>query len=161
MIDERITNMRRLLIPLTLALFAISLVAVQAASAKGTSHRIVRGACTQQSTSKLELSRDDRGIEVEFQVDENRNSVPWQVTLRRNGAPVASFAARTHAPSGSFDLRRTIKSRSKARITVTATRSGETCRAAAAAPKTAGTVNDDPPAHDLADDNGRDSGGHH
>jgi hypothetical protein len=161
MIDERITNMRRLLIPLTLALFAISLVAVQAASAKGTSHRIVRGACTQQSTSKLDLSREDRGIEVEFQVDENRNGVPWHVTLRRNGVLVASLTVRTHAPSGSFDLRRLIASRPHARITATATRSGETCRAATAAPKSAGSVTGAAPGHDIGDDNGRDSGGHH
>jgi hypothetical protein len=161
MIDERITNMRRLLIPLTLALFAISLVAVQAAAAKGGNHRVVRGACTQQSTSKLELSREDRGIEVEFQVDQNRNGVPWHVTLRRNGILVASLTVRTHAPSGSFDLRRLIASRPNARITATAIRSGETCRAATAAPKSAGSVTGAAPSHDIGDDNGRDSGGHH
>jgi len=154
--------MRRLLIPLTLALFAISLVAVQAASAKGRQHRVVHGACTQQSTSKLGLSREDRGIEVEFEVDQNRNGVPWQVTLRRNGVRLASLTVRTHAPGGSFTLRRLMASRPHARITATATRSGETCRAAAAAaPKTAGTVSDDAANHDVADDNGRDAGGHH
>jgi hypothetical protein len=153
--------MRRLLIPLTLALFAVSVLAVQAASAKGSHHRVVRGVCTQQSTSKLQLSREDRGMEVEFQVDQNRNGIPWNVTLRRNGVRVASLKAMTHAPSGSFDIRRVL-ARPNARFSAVATRAGETCRAGAAAPKAAGTAtNDDGPGHDLGDDNGARSGGDH
>ena len=121
--------MRRSLIPLTLALFAFRSSAVQAAAAKGGNHRVVRsGACTQQSTSKLKLSREDRGIEVEFQVDQNRNGVPWHVTLRRNGFLVASLTVRRTLRSGSFDLRRADRVHGRtARITATATRSGETC----------------------------------
>ena len=152
--------MRRLLIPLTLALFAISLVAVQAAAAKGGHHRVVRGVCTQQSTSKLQLSRDDRGVEVEFEVDQNRNGVPWNVTLRRNGVRVASLEARTHAPSGSFTIRRVL-ARPNARITAIASRSGETCRAGGVAPKAATTAStDDGAGHDAGDDRGGHSGGH-
>ena len=60
------------------------------------------GACTKNSTAKLKLSREDGRIEVEFEVDQNRNGVPWKVTLRRNGSLVASTTATTHAPSGSF-----------------------------------------------------------
>jgi hypothetical protein len=54
--------MSRSLIPLTLALFAVALAAVPAASARGGHHRavLVNGVCTQQSTSKLKLSREDR-----------------------------------------------------------------------------------------------------
>jgi hypothetical protein len=155
--------MRRLLIPLTLALFAISLVAVQAASAKGRHHRVVRGVCTQQSTSKLQLSRDDRGVEVEFEVDQNRNGVPWSVTLRRDGVRVASLKARTHAPSGSFEVRRVL-ARANSRISAVATRSGETCRAGGTAPKataSAGSGADDGAGHDLGDDRGGHSDGHH
>ena len=51
---------------------------------------------------------EDRGIEVEFEVDQNRNGVPWRVTLRRNGSLVASTTVRTQAPSGSFSLNRVI-----------------------------------------------------
>ena len=157
--------MSRSLIPLTLSLFAVALLAVPAASAKGSHPRTVRGVCSQQSTSKLKLSRDDRGIEVEFQVDENRNAVPWKVTLRRNGARVASLTARTHAPSGSFEIRRVIADGPGAdRITARATRaSGEVCSASGAAPKAAGhsstrsSTGDDGPAHDGGDDHGHDA----
>ena len=102
--------MSRSPIPLTLALFAVALVAVPAALANGRDHRAVRiqGVCTQQSTSKLKLSREDRRIEVEFQVDQNRNGVPWTVTLSRNGNPITSLTATTRAPSGSFEIHRVI-----------------------------------------------------
>ena len=117
--------MSRSPIPLTLALFAVALVAVPAALAKGGDHRAVRiqGVCTQQSSSKLKLSREDRRIEVEFQVDQNRNGVPWKVTLSRNGNAITSFTAKTRAPSGSFEIRRVIAGRlGTDRISAIATR---------------------------------------
>jgi hypothetical protein len=155
--------MSRSLIPLTVILFAAALLAVPAASAKGNHPTLrVRGVCSQQSTSTLKLTREDRGTEIEFQVDQNRNGVPWKVTLRRNGARIASLTANTHAPSGSFEIRKVIARRPNAnRITAVATRaSGETCRAAGNAPKTAGTTSktDDPAGHDAGDDHGHDSG---
>ena len=76
-----------------------------AALAKG-GDRPGRGVCTQSSTAKLKLSGEDGRIEVEFEVDQNRNGVPWKVTLRRNGSLVASATATTRAPSGSFSVRR-------------------------------------------------------
>lgn len=152
--------MSRSLIPLTLILFAAALLAVPAAFAKGSHHRAVRvqGVCTQNSTSKLKLSRENRGIEVEFEVDQNRNAVPWKVTLRRNGNRIASFTARTHAPSGSFEIHRVIAGRLADRITAVATRgSGETCKADSARPNAtsaSGGGADDGSGHDAGDDHG-------
>jgi hypothetical protein len=154
--------MSRSLIPLTVSLFAVALLAVPAAFAKGGHPSVtVRGTCTQQSTSKLKVARDDRGIEVEFQVDQNRNGVPWKVTLRRNGVRVASFMAKTRAPSGSFEIRRLIADRPGAdRIAARAVRSGEACTASNTAPKAAASsrssTQDDGPAHDAGDDHGHD-----
>jgi len=156
--------MSRSLIPLTIALFAAALLAVPAASAKGGHHRgvTVSGTCTQQSSSKLKLSRDDGRIEVEFEVDQNRNGVPWKVTLRRNGTRVASLTARTRAPSGSFEIRRLIADRPGTdRVSARATRaSGEACTASHAAPTAASraSTGDDGPGHDTGDDNGHDGG---
>ena len=149
--------MSRSLIPLTLILFATALLAVPAASAKRSHHTVsVRGTCSQQSTTKLKLSRDDRRIEVEFEVDQNRNRVPWKVTLRRNGVRVASFTAVTRAPSGSFEVRRLIADRPGAdRISARAVRSGETCTASHAAPAASRTTtSDDGSGHDAGDDHG-------
>jgi hypothetical protein len=158
--------MSRTSIPFALALFAVALVAVPAASAKGRDHRAVhiQGVCSQQSTSKLKLSREDRGIEVEFEVDQNRNGVPWTVKLSRNGTTVAFVPATTRAPSGSFEIHRVIAGRlGPGRIAAFATRaSGETCTAVSSATRA------NPPAaknspdvgHDAGDDHGRHSGGH-
>jgi hypothetical protein len=172
--DERITMPRSLI--LSLALLAVALLAVPAALAKGGQHRVVRvhGMCTQQSTSTLKLSREDRGIEVEFEVDQNRNGVPWRVELRRNGTRVASFTATTRAPSGSFEVRRVIAGRFRTdRIKAIAMRAGERCTTVSGAPRTsaAGTATsgaaqrtDDGAGHDVGDDNGHDvgdDGGHH
>jgi hypothetical protein len=117
------------------AIAAAAAASVPVASAKGGPGVRVSGACTQSSSAKLKLSRDDGGrIEVEFEVDQNRNGVPWKVTLRRNGALVASTTATTHAPSGSFSVRRLIAGAPATdRITALATRSsGERCTAHAA-----------------------------
>jgi hypothetical protein len=157
--------MSRSLLPLTLSLFAAALLVVPAALAKGGNSRAVsvRGVCSQQSTSKLKLTREDRGIEVEFQVDQNRDGVPWNVTLKRNGHRVASLGATTHAPSGSFEIRRVIAGKlGSSRIVARATRSGETCSANGMASKAgaAGTASkagaDDGAGHDVGDDHGND-----
>ena len=158
--------MSRSLIPLTVSLFAVALLAVPSAFAQASKRGGVRvqGVCSQQSTSKLKLSRDNRGIEIEFQVDQNRNGVPWKVTLRRNGQRVAALTATTRAPSGSFEIRRVISGRlGTDRITAIATRAGETCRASSnAGPKTGAAttsaVDDNPSV--VTDDHGHHSGGH-
>ncbi|HEY1368105.1 MAG TPA: hypothetical protein VGF23_13350 [Gaiellaceae bacterium] len=103
-------------------------VAVPVASAKDGDGIRVRGACTAASESKLKLSREDGRVEVEFEVDQNRNGVPWKVTLRRNGRLVASTTATTRAPSGSFTVRRVVAG---GRIAAVATRTSERCSAQA------------------------------
>jgi hypothetical protein len=158
--------MSRPLISLGLALFAIALLAVPSAFAKVGGQRDavrVQGVCTQNSTSKLKLSREDRGLEVEFEVDQNRNRVPWKVTIRRNGHPVAALTAKTRAPSGSFEIHRVIAGRLTDRLVARATRSGgETCtaRSTSRAKAAATTAAADDSGHDVGDDHGGDSGTH-
>ena len=109
-----------------------AVVAAPGALAKDGDLRI-KGTCTSAATSKLKLGAEDGGIEVEFEVDQNRNGVPWRVTLRRNGVLVASTTATTRAPSGSFTVRRVVRDNpgSPDRIVAVATSpSGATCRAA-------------------------------
>ena len=69
---------------------------------------LVRGTCTKSSTSKLKLSREDGRVEVEFEVDQNRNGVTWRIVLTRNGTRVFSGARTTRPPSGSFEARRVV-----------------------------------------------------
>ena len=94
----------------------------------------VAGTCTLSSSAKLKLSPEDGRVEVEFEVDENRNGKKWGVTMKRNGTRVASRAAVTRAPSGSFEVRAVIAAGSpKTTVTAVARRAatGEVCRATA------------------------------
>jgi hypothetical protein len=124
-------NIRIITIALALAVSGAALTVTPIASAKGGDPVRVRGTCTQSSTAKLKLSRDNGSIEVEFEVDQNRNGVPWKVTLRRNGTLVASTTATTHAPSGSFSLRRVIAGPQGTVVAVATRASGERCTARA------------------------------
>ena len=125
------STVRLITLAVTLAVAGAALIAAPIASAKGGDPVQTRGLCTQTSTAKLKLSNEDSRIEVEFQVDQNRNGVPWKITLRRNNSPAATTTATTHAPSGSFTLRRLLAG-PHATISATATRTnGERCTARA------------------------------
>lgn len=95
---------------------------------------LVRGTCTGKSTSKLKLSAENGRIEVEFEVDQNRNGVRWTVVLRRPSTVLLRTTRVTRAPSGSFELRRVVADLvGRDRVSVRATSpSGEVCRATAA-----------------------------
>ena len=91
------------------------------------------GTCTVRSTSKIKVKEEDGGrLEVEFEVDQNRNGQKWGVVLKRNGSVVARTSALTKAPSGSFSVHRLIGDRAGAdNVTGVArnTGTGETCTA--------------------------------
>jgi hypothetical protein len=113
--------------------FALPLVLAVPAPAKD-SDVLVRGTCGKASTSKLKLSPEDGAIEVEFEVDQNRNGVRWTVVLRRGTRVVVSGMRTTRPSSGSFEFRRVVSSLAgRDRITARATSpAGEDCRATAA-----------------------------
>ncbi|HST39112.1 MAG TPA: hypothetical protein VLK58_06375 [Conexibacter sp.] len=91
----------------------------------------VSGRCDRGSTAKLKVKPDDGRIEVEFEVDQNRNGVTWNVQLRRNGNIAVSTRATTRGPSGSFSVERKIAGSSGDRFSARATSpSGEVCTAA-------------------------------
>lgn len=92
----------------------------------------VPGRCTGQTRSELDLSYEDGGIEVEFEVDQNRNGVRWRVVLLHNGKRVASRVGVTRGRSGSFEARFVTANRAGLdRFVARATRPGEVCRAKA------------------------------
>ena len=90
------------------------------------------GSCSLHSTAKLKAKHDNGRIQVEFEVDQNRNNRLWSVKIWDDGHRVFTGTARTFAPSGSFTVRRLIANRAgldtiSARA-VNAT-TGEVCRA--------------------------------
>jgi hypothetical protein len=111
---------------------AIALMAAPTGLAKDGDVR-VRGTCTKSSSAKLKLSEEDGRIEVEFEVDQNRNGVRWSVRLSQNGSQIARMARVTKAPSGSFEARKLAPNTSGTdRFTARAkSPSGEICTARA------------------------------
>jgi hypothetical protein len=110
----------------------LALTAVPLAAAKD-GDVLVRGTCSGATASKLKLSNEDGRIEVEFEVDQNRNGVRWNVSISRNGSRVARMTKVTRGPSGSFEARALVPNGpGKDTIRARATRaSGEVCTASA------------------------------
>ena len=81
---------------LVASMAALSLLALSAAPAAVAKDGDIlrRGVCTGASTSKIKLSEENGRIEVEFEVDQNRNGVRWNVVIRQNGRSVAQPRAR-------------------------------------------------------------------
>ena len=96
--------------PKTMLVFAalaacVGLVLAAAPASAKDGDVLVAGKCTNATTSKLKLSEENGRIEVEFEVDQNRNGVRWMVSLTRNGVRFARFVRTTRPPSGSFEAR--------------------------------------------------------
>jgi hypothetical protein len=110
---------------------ALALVAAPAGLGKDGDVRVA-GKCTKSSTSKLKLSEEDGRIEVEFEVDQNRNGVRWNVVLLQNGKRIARMTRVTRGRSGSFEARVVAANRSGPdTFRARATRTGEVCTAQA------------------------------
>jgi hypothetical protein len=91
---------------LSLALVA-GVIASAPASAKSTDV-ITTGTCSQGHTFKLKAKPDNGMLEVEWEVDQNRNGQVWTWAIAHDGVVKASGTATTVAPSGSFTVKRRI-----------------------------------------------------
>jgi len=91
------------------------------------------GKCSSATTSKIKLSEENGRIEVEFEVDQNRNGVRWTVSLTRNGARFARLVRTTRPPSGSFEARALARNSAGAEVIRgrAVSPSGEVCTARA------------------------------
>ena len=99
------------------------------AAASGGSGAVIRtGNCSGAADWKLKAKPDDGRLEVEFELDTNRNGQTWAVTITDNGTSVFSGNRTTVAPSGSFEIEIHPANRTGAdRIVATARRGGQTC----------------------------------
>lgn len=66
------------------------------------------GSCSARSDWKLKLSPEDRGLEVEFEVDQNVVGQDWRVTLKHDGERFFRGRRTTKGPSGSFEVRKVV-----------------------------------------------------
>ena len=97
---------RRLVLVTTLSLLTVGAVAAPGATLAKDGDVIRTGSCTGATDWKLKLSKEDGRIEVEFEVDQNKNGKTWDVWLKQDGTTFWSGARTTQAPSGSFEVRK-------------------------------------------------------
>lgn len=115
-------------------LLALALVGggSSAAQASGGDDNEVRtsGSCSGASNWDLKAKSDDGRIEIELEVDTNRNGRRWAVRIGDNGHRVFTGHRVTRAPSGSWTVEKKIANRKGAdRIRAVARnpRTGERC----------------------------------
>jgi hypothetical protein len=115
-----------------LALLLMSaLLVVPAAFAKDGDGRVEHsGDCSGRSNWNLKAKPDNGRLEVEFEVDQNKNGVQWHVVLKQNGEKVREANRVTQAPSGSFSYEKRLPNPAGTdKIVGVATRAnGERCR---------------------------------
>jgi hypothetical protein len=115
-------------------LVATTLVAAPMTASAKDGDIIRRGDCTARSDWKLKLSPENGRIEVEFEVDQNRNGQRWNIQMKRNGNVFWRGSRTTQPPSGSFEVRQLVRDGAGAeRIVARARnpRTGEVCRGVA------------------------------
>ena len=106
-------------------------VAVAGSATAGSGDVVRRGSCSGSTDWKLKAKHDDGRLEVEGEVDSNRNGQSWRWRMIHNGSVSARGWATTHAPSGSFSVeRRMVNLRGTDTIVLRARnpRTGEVCR---------------------------------
>jgi len=82
-------------------------LSIVTAPAEAKGREVTRaGSCSGAAHTKLKVKTDNGRLEVEGQVDSNRNGQTWRWRIRHDGAVVARGTRQTHAPSGSFEVRR-------------------------------------------------------
>ena len=81
------------------------LTAAPAAFASGGDGVRASGKCSASSTWKLKAKHDDRRIQWEFEVDQNKVGAMWAVRIKQNGTRIFAGKRVTKAPSGSFTVR--------------------------------------------------------
>lgn len=97
--------MERVLVAL---LLVVGSFAVAAPAVAGDDDVIRNGSCSGNSSWKVKLSPDNGRLEVEFEVDQNRNGQDWRVRMLHNGDVFFRGTRTTSAPSGSFEVRRVV-----------------------------------------------------
>jgi hypothetical protein len=108
----------------------LALVGTQSPATASDDDRVERtGSCSQGARWDLKVKTDDGRLEVEGEIDSNRNGQTWTWRMRHNGSTAARGTAITKAPSGSFSReRRLVDLRGTDKVVFVARHRGQTCR---------------------------------
>jgi hypothetical protein len=112
-------------------LIGATLPVLGAGAAQAGDREVVRsGSCSGSTDWKIKAKPDDGRIEVESEIDSNRNGQTWTWTLKHDGNVASHGRSTTRGPSGSFEVeRRTSNSAGSDSFTFRAKNagSGEVC----------------------------------
>jgi hypothetical protein len=103
------SQMRKMSTSTTVAVLLIgaTLPVLGAGAAQAAGGDVVRrGSCTGSTDWKIKAKPDDGRIEVESEIDSNRNGQVWRWRLKHDGDVAAHGRSTTHRPSGSFEVSR-------------------------------------------------------
>jgi hypothetical protein len=106
------------------------LTAAPAAFASGGDGVRASGKCSASSTWKLKAKHDDRRIQWEFEVDQNKVGDTWNVLVTDNGTTVFEGQKVTKGASGSFTVEKRSPNQKGADMfeaSATNQSTGETC----------------------------------
>jgi hypothetical protein len=113
---------------------AATVVATAPAASAKTVVTKASGRCSAGSVWKMKVKPDNGRMQLEFEVDSNRNGQRWTVRIADNRVLIVSGSKVTVAPSGSFTVRKLTANRAGTDHFVGVarnTRTGETCVARA------------------------------
>jgi hypothetical protein len=86
---------------------ALAVTTMVGAPAVANDEDVIReGECSGSSDWKVKASPEDGGIELEGEVDSNKDGQWWRWRMLHNGDLSARGAAKTQPPSGSFERQR-------------------------------------------------------
>ena len=89
----------------TAAALALTL-APSAPAQAGDRDRERAGSCSGSSDWKIKAGPDDGRMDLEAEIDSNRNGQTWRWTLKRDGRVADTGRSITRGPSGSFQVHR-------------------------------------------------------
>ena len=102
------TRNRRTTAITTLVALGLTPALMAAPAYAGDGDVIKRGSCSGSTDWKLKAGPEDGRIEVEGEVDSNKDGQTWRWRLRHNGSLSAKGTATTKGPSGSCEMRRVL-----------------------------------------------------
>jgi hypothetical protein len=85
----------------------IPVLGAGAAHAKAPAGDVIQnGSCSGSTDWKMKAKPDDGRLQVEAEIDSNRNGQTWAWVLKQNGNVVERGSSVTRGPSGSFSVER-------------------------------------------------------
>jgi hypothetical protein len=115
---------RVLIVTATVAVASLGSIGV----AEAKSPRVVERQMCGSIETKLKVSSEDSGAQIEYELDQNQNGKSWKLRLTQDGKAAASATRVTRGPSGSLHWRVLTSGASTGTFAVTATRGSTTCK---------------------------------